>query len=196
VEPKPEALSDSASAAAAVSSSDLESNQQVEVADSSAPCHEVPAAIYEQLAQMAGTGSESRVQHLAQMAGSLELGPESSNTPGMAGRSMSEEDYVTVVVTPKLTFQLLRRPEWETVQDISQSELRRGFLSRFPPALWLSSEKFSFRASLPPTHKLTDDTKMLFFRLVSTEAPDERVLLGILRELEKKLRGYYQKSRG
>merc|ERR1719271_848400 len=100
-------------------------------------------------------------------------------------KSMSQEDYVTVVVTPKLTFQLLKRPEWQTVQDITQSELRRGFLSRFPPALWLSSEKFSFRPALPPTQRLTEETKTLFFKLVSDEVPDERVMLGILRELER-----------
>lgn len=140
---------------------------------------EVSAAMYEQLNKM-------------EIAPVIEFdvsGPASSSlSPGGApvtGRSMSQEDFFTVVVTPKLTFQLLKRPEWETVQDITQSELRRGFLSRFPPALWLSSEKFSFRPALPPTHRLTEETTTLFFKIVSEEVPDEKVMLGILRELER-----------
>lgn len=134
---------------------------------------DVPNAIYELLA--------------GNVAAELNAASSSmcDSGPGSGSRLMSQEDYVTVIVTPKLTFQLLKRPEWETVQDITQSELRRGFLSRFPPALWLSSEKFSFRAALPPTHRLTEETNTLFFKLVSDEVPDERVLLGILRELEK-----------
>jgi len=54
-----------------------------------------------------------------------------------------------------------------------------------PPALWLSSEKFSFRPALPPTQRLTEETKTLFFKIFSDEVPDERVMLGILRELER-----------
>jgi hypothetical protein len=136
---------------------------------------EVPAAVYQLLA-----GERS--------LGSLEFQGECRSASGgsaMPTSSLSQEDYVTVVVTPKLTFQLLKRPEWQTVEDITQSELRRGFLSRFPPALWLSSEKFSFRPALPPTHRLTEDTKTLFFKSVSDEVADEKVMLGILRELEK-----------
>lgn len=100
-------------------------------------------------------------------------------------RLPGQDDYLTVIVTPKLTFQLLRRPEWATVEDISQDELRRGFLSRFPPALWMSSEKFSFRPALPPMARITEETTSLVFKIVSDEVSDERVLLGILRELEK-----------
>eukprot|EP00931_Biecheleriopsis_adriatica_P106929 TRINITY_DN81292_c0_g1_i1.p1 TRINITY_DN81292_c0_g1~~TRINITY_DN81292_c0_g1_i1.p1 ORF type:complete len:349 (+),score=112.89 TRINITY_DN81292_c0_g1_i1:37-1047(+) len=101
--------------------------------------------------------------------------------PGHAG----QDEFLTVIVTPKLSFQLSKRPEWRTVEDISQDDLRRGFLSRFPPALWMSSEKFSFRPALPPTSQITEDTRSLVFKLVSDTVPDERVMLGILRELEK-----------
>jgi len=110
---------------------------------------------------------------------------EAQGAANERSKCMSEYDYVNVIVTPKLTFQLLRRPEWKTVQDISQDELRRGFLGRFPPAMWMSSEKFSFRPTLPPTAQITEDTHSLVFKLVSDEVPDERVMLGILRELEK-----------
>lgn len=96
-----------------------------------------------------------------------------------------KDDFVTVIVTPKLTFQLSRRPEWQTVDDISQDDLRRGFLNRFPPALWMSADKFSFRPTLPPTSKITQDTQALVFKLVSEEVSDERIMLYILRELEK-----------
>ncbi|CAE8627751.1 unnamed protein product, partial [Polarella glacialis] len=91
----------------------------------------------------------------------LELEVESS-TPGDSSSSAPHassavgQDFMTVIVTPKLSFQLSKRPEWRTVDDISQDDLRRGFLSRFPPALWMSSEKFSFRPALPPTSQLTE----------------------------------------
>jgi hypothetical protein len=142
--------------------------------------HEVPAAIYEQLelfAEKKGLELKFNVMEASRVAGGDPEAPEA--------KPISQEDYVTVVVTPKLTFQLLKRPEWQTVEDITQSDLRRGFLSRFPPALWLSSEKFSFKPALPLTSKLTQDTKTLFFKIVSDEVADERVMLGILRELEK-----------
>jgi len=50
---------------------------------------------------------------------------EAQGAANERSKCMSEYDYVNVIVTPKLTFQLLRRPEWKTVQDISQDELRR-----------------------------------------------------------------------
>lgn len=97
----------------------------------------------------------------------------------------TQDDFVTVIVTPKLSFQLSKRPEWKTVSDISQEELRKGFLSRFPPALWMSSEKFSFKPALPPLSQITDETRSLVFKIISEDVCDERVMLGILRELEK-----------
>lgn len=108
--------------------------------------------------------------------------------------SAHQGDYITVVVTPKMTFELCRCPEWQTVQDISQEELHRGFLSRFPPAMWMSSEKFSFKPALAPSAAITEDTRQLVYRLVSDDVPDERVMLSILRELEKSYEGIIRRA--
>eukprot|EP00933_Yihiella_yeosuensis_P039208 TRINITY_DN33157_c0_g2_i1.p1 TRINITY_DN33157_c0_g2~~TRINITY_DN33157_c0_g2_i1.p1 ORF type:complete len:385 (+),score=85.39 TRINITY_DN33157_c0_g2_i1:36-1190(+) len=96
-----------------------------------------------------------------------------------------QDDFMTVIVTPKLSFQICKKSQWKFVEDIPQDELRRGFLSRFPPALWMSSEKFSFRPALPPSSQITEETTSLVFKIVSDEVADERILLSILRELEK-----------
>lgn len=99
-----------------------------------------------------------------------------------------------MVVTPKLTFQLNRRLEWQTIQDITQEELRNAFLSRFPPALCMSFEKFSFKPTLPSTSAITKDTQSLVYKLVSDEVADERILLSILRELEKGYEGIIRRA--
>eukprot|EP00930_Biecheleria_cincta_P050275 TRINITY_DN35448_c0_g1_i1.p1 TRINITY_DN35448_c0_g1~~TRINITY_DN35448_c0_g1_i1.p1 ORF type:complete len:396 (-),score=94.19 TRINITY_DN35448_c0_g1_i1:12-1199(-) len=110
---------------------------------------------------------------------------DTSSSHVSCSATFSQDDFVTVIVTPKLSFQLSKRPEWKTVSDISQEELRKGFLSRFPPALWMSSEKFSFKPALPPLSQITEETRSLVFKIVSEDVSDERVMLGILRELEK-----------
>eukprot|EP00927_Polykrikos_kofoidii_P081515 TRINITY_DN7898_c0_g1_i3.p1 TRINITY_DN7898_c0_g1~~TRINITY_DN7898_c0_g1_i3.p1 ORF type:complete len:416 (+),score=95.79 TRINITY_DN7898_c0_g1_i3:60-1307(+) len=115
--------------------------------------------------------------------------------PGDEGHvALALDDYVTVVVTPKLSFQVVKRPEWRTVDDISQEDLKRGFLSRFPPALWMSSHKFSFKPALAPTSLITEETKCLVFKLVSDEVADERIMLTILRELEKSYEGIIRRA--
>lgn len=127
--------------------------------------------------------ADSEVQAQVEVRSKVDMEWETQPVPSRPAPT-GQDDFVTVIVTPKLTFQLFRRPEWKTVQDISQDELRRGFLSRFPPALWMSSEKFSFKPALPAA-QITEDTTSLVFKIVSDEVSDERVLLGILRELEK-----------
>lgn len=149
-----------------------------------------PAASVGLTFTVAGAGPEVEVQGLPWdgAVASASVGPALLNDPGPeapdAG-ACTQDDFVTVVVTPKLSFQLPKRPEWHTVQDISQDELRRGFLSRFPPALWMSSEKFSFKPASPPTSQITKETRTLIYKIVSDDMPDDRVMLGILRELEK-----------
>mmetsp|Transcript_42210 Transcript_42210/g.99063 ORF Transcript_42210/g.99063 Transcript_42210/m.99063 type:complete len:500 (+) Transcript_42210:126-1625(+) len=135
----------------------------------------------------------SVAQTVPQAAEGSDQAPQDDEAPQTSSASAAPappvphalDDYVTVVVTPKLNFQLLRRPEWQAVSDISQEELRRGFLSRFPPALWMSSQKFSFLPALPASAEITQETKMLFYKLVSDEVSDEKIMLTILRELEK-----------
>jgi len=149
----------------------------------------------------ASTPSQVSLETSPTSLGSGEQMPTGSTTSGGIGKELAEvelpaslpsrqqalpqDEFMTVIVTPKLSFQLCKRPEWKTVEDISQDDLRRGFLSRFPPALWMSSEKFAFKPALPPSSQITEDTRSLVFKLVSEEVSDERVMLGILRELEK-----------
>ncbi|CAK0888284.1 unnamed protein product [Prorocentrum cordatum] len=106
----------------------------------------------------------------------------------------SLEDYISVIVAPKMNFQLRRRPEWKEIQDISQEDLRQGFMSRFPPAFRKSSDTFSFRPALPLTAAITEETTSLVFKLVSDKMPDDRAMLSILREMEKSYEGILRKS--
>lgn len=98
--------------------------------------------------------------------------------------------FVSCIVTPKLTFNVLRRPEWRCVGDIPQDDLRSGFALRFPPEIGLDFEKFTFRAATPPSTELTEQTRTLVFKVVSDNLSEDRVLLSILNELE---RGYESK---
>ena len=53
-----------------------------------------------------------------------------SPPPPAAGKDVSP--FLSVLITPKLSFSLPRRANWRTPQDIPQSELSEAFLARFP----------------------------------------------------------------
>merc|ERR1719350_1574633 len=58
----------------------------------------------------------------------------------------------------------------------------------------MSFEKLSFRPTLPPNSAITKETHSLVYKLVSDEVADERILLSILRELEKSYEGIIRRA--
>merc|ERR1719350_2632504 len=58
----------------------------------------------------------------------------------------------------------------------------------------MSFEKLSFRPALPPNSAITKETHSLVYKLVSDEVADERILLSILRELEKSYEGIIRRA--
>lgn len=87
------------------------------------------------------------------------------------------------LVTPKLTFNLSRKSDWKTVDDISQDELRSAFMSRFPVPLRL--EDFTFRPAVPESTEISPETEQLVYKITAKDVADDRVMLRLLQELEK-----------
>ena len=52
--------------------------------------------------------------------------------PPAQAPTRATEGFLNVLVTPKISFSLPRRPHWQTPEDIGQDDLREAFLSRFP----------------------------------------------------------------
>lgn len=96
------------------------------------------------------------------------------------------------LVTPKLTFNLLRKRDWKTVEDISQEELRAAFLSRFPVPLRL--EDFTFRPAVPESTEISPATEQLVYKITAKDVADDRVMLRLLHELEKAYSEKHKKS--
>lgn len=92
------------------------------------------------------------------------------------------DGFITVLVTPKLTFSLPRRTSWQTTDDIAQEILREGFLARFP--VRFDAEKLTFTSTTPALSLAGRDR--LVYRINSTAGgDDERILLHILSSLDK-----------
>mmetsp|Transcript_36375 Transcript_36375/g.113218 ORF Transcript_36375/g.113218 Transcript_36375/m.113218 type:complete len:437 (-) Transcript_36375:59-1369(-) len=96
------------------------------------------------------------------------------------------------LVTPKLTFNLLRKRDWKTVEDISQEELRAAFRSRFPVPLRL--EDFTFRPAVPESTEISPETEQLVYKITAKDVADDRVMLRLLQELEKAYSERHKKS--
>lgn len=104
--------------------------------------------------------------------------------------SASHGNFLTCMVTPKLTFSVPRQPQWKRVEDISQDELRSSFLHRFPTTISLDFSRLSFLPAVSPSTELTEETQMLVFKVVSEDVAEDRVMLKILQDFE---RGYESK---
>lgn len=98
--------------------------------------------------------------------------------------------FLTVMVTPKITFSLPRRRHWQTPVDISQDDLREAFLSRFP--VRFDPSKLNFRCATPSLELEGTSDPRLVYRIGSEGSDEERVLLGILRELDKAYSARYE----
>lgn len=102
------------------------------------------------------------------------------------------DGFLTVLVTPKLTFSLPRRASWATAEDIPQQELREAFLSRFP-VRFPDVDKVAFQCATPALALAGQER--IVYRIGSTGGgDDERVLLQILSSLDKAYAARYEQK--
>mmetsp|Transcript_4236 Transcript_4236/g.11947 ORF Transcript_4236/g.11947 Transcript_4236/m.11947 type:complete len:359 (+) Transcript_4236:55-1131(+) len=101
--------------------------------------------------------------------------------------------FITCLVTPKICFSLPRRQEYATVSDISQEDLRKAFLSRFPMEFDVDRVVFTPALAKQPTGEGIP-ARVVFKMAVRGDADggnggqqldDERVLLDILQTLDR-----------
>jgi len=104
--------------------------------------------------------------------------------------SPAEDRFLNVLVTPKITFSMSRKPQWRTPSDIPQDDLRQAFLARFP--VRFDPAKLLFRPANPSLELKGKHDLRLVYRIGSDESDDERVLLTILRELDKAYSAKYE----
>ena len=101
---------------------------------------------------------------------------------------------VHCLVTPKLLFSVPRDASWRVAGDVPQHILREGFSRRFPLTI-AGLDHLSFEAvgkrELGAAGKDGGDPPAVY-RLTSSDEAEERILLGILRALE---RAYESKHR-
>ena len=77
--------------------------------------------------------------------------------------------FLSVLITPKLSFSLPRKTHWATAEDIPQSELSAAFLSRFP-AKFVPPE-LVFKCATPALP--LRDAERLVFRVASARGGDD-----------------------
>ncbi|KAJ1451032.1 hypothetical protein M885DRAFT_530756 [Pelagophyceae sp. CCMP2097] len=128
------------------------------------------------LNERAGVG-----RRLSEVAGSPKGAPTSSGLTLAPGGSVENKKLLTCLVTPKLSFSIALSPEWRTAKDIPQEALRCGLASRLPVGSALPGLKFE---PVGGSAELRD-ADMAVFRLTSDDEADERVLLSLLREIER-----------
>mmetsp|Transcript_23978 Transcript_23978/g.61201 ORF Transcript_23978/g.61201 Transcript_23978/m.61201 type:complete len:352 (-) Transcript_23978:267-1322(-) len=117
--------------------------------------------------------------------------PPAPAATGVRATAPAIDGFLTVLVTPKLTFTFPRQTSWQTAEDISQSTLRDAFLSRFP--LKIDADKLLFTCTTPSLS--LEGRERLVYRISSTTGgDDERVLLLILSSLDKAYGAFYEKK--
>merc|ERR1719231_2151124 len=85
--------------------------------------------------------------------------------------------FISVLITPKLTFSLQRKQEWRVPDDIPQAALREAFLSRFP--MHFEPPDIEFKCATPALE--LHSAERLVYRIGSVRGgDDERLLLQIL----------------
>lgn len=102
--------------------------------------------------------------------------------------------FLDILVTPKLTFALAKKPQWRRAEDIPQEELREAFLARWP--VRFDADKLAFTCATPSLELSNDgaQSRRLVFRITSVNGgDDERVLLQILSSLDKAYAAKYEK---
>lgn len=99
--------------------------------------------------------------------------------------------FINVIVTPKISFSLPRRADWNVADDISQEDLRAAFLTRFP--IQFDTERLTFTCA-SPARKLNESVDCLVYRIGADGAKEERVLLSILSEIDKAYSAKYERQ--
>ena len=99
------------------------------------------------------------------------------------------DGYLTVLVTPKITFSLPRHTAWRTADDIGQELLRDAFLTRFP--MRFDAEKLNLTCTTPALP--LEGRSRLVYRISSAGDDEERVLLHILSALDKAYAKHFEK---
>jgi len=125
---------------------------------------------------------------------SLNTQASSSSTAKPASKDLhvgSASSFINILVTPKITFSLPRRPEWSGVDDIPQEDLRTAFLTRFP--IQFDPDHLTFTCATP-TKKLSESSECVVFRIGADGVKEERVLLSILNEIDKAYSAKYEKQ--
>ena len=116
--------------------------------------------------------------------------PPPSSSSSSSAASAGASQFLTVLVTPKLTFSLPRQPHWRVVEDIAQEELQKAFLARFP--MRFDAERLVFRSATPALG--LDGRERLVYRIGAEGAEEERVLLTVLSELDSAYKASYEKQ--
>jgi len=106
----------------------------------------------------------------------------SSAPPPQPPARRETDGFLSILVTPKLSFALPRQTQWRSVDDISQEELRSAFLSRFP--VQFDADRLIFQCAKPGL-SLNESHGRLVYRICAEGVEDERVLLTILSELDR-----------
>lgn len=100
------------------------------------------------------------------------------------------ERFITCIVTPKISFSLPNKG-WSHVEEISQSDLRKAFLARFPMEFDVERVVFTPLLSKQPAEQQSLPSRLVFKIGVRGSAgsdslvDDEHVLLNILQSLDK-----------
>eukprot|EP00928_Gymnodinium_smaydae_P087064 TRINITY_DN71407_c0_g1_i1.p1 TRINITY_DN71407_c0_g1~~TRINITY_DN71407_c0_g1_i1.p1 ORF type:complete len:434 (-),score=115.18 TRINITY_DN71407_c0_g1_i1:136-1437(-) len=93
-----------------------------------------------------------------------------------------EARFIRALVTPKISFSVQRLPHWGVAEDISQEDLRKAFLTRFP--IQFDASRLSFRCPTPGL-RLADAHGCVVFKIGIEGADEDRVLPAILAEIDK-----------
>lgn len=129
--------------------------------------------------------SESN-EHANSAGSQTPMQPHASEEPALL-----DGTFISVIVTPKISFSLPRRADWDVAGDISQEALRAAFLTRFP--IQFDTDRLTFSCATP-TRKLNEAVDCLVYRIAAEGAKEERVLLSILSELDKAYSAKYERQ--
>jgi len=108
-----------------------------------------------------------------------------------ADTASSHPAFLNVLVTPKLCFSLPSKPHWRSVEDISQQDLRKAFLSRFPVPF--NADRICFRCATPSL-ELDKANGCVVYKICAEDTQEERVLLLILSEIDKEYTAKYEQQ--
>jgi len=141
--------------------------------------------------QMAKRRTVSQKASESSTHGDSTASPAPTQSAASDGAARLDGTFINVIVTPKISFSLPRRADWNVADDIAQEELRAAFLTRFP--IQFETDKLTFTCATP-TRKLNEPVGCLVYRIGVEGAKEERVLLSILSEIDKAYSAKYERQ--